>query len=189
MVNIGDKEEPNDLLFSIAGSNIVDADGKFDKESLAILQNIKNKSPKAKMRGKIQNVRVYYNCELEGMSKTLKDLATESNKRLNGFTGKVNSSYSIKGKPLLPNTVEVKVYIEDNVKAAMGDKLVASLQLKCTISDVFTHDMVTDDGKDVDMSFSSKSVAARIVSSTNINGTTTTLLNVLRDNVVDMYFK
>lgn len=188
MINIGDKVEPNDLLFSIAGSNIVDADGKYDKESLEILQNIKNKSPKAKMRGKIQNIRVYYNCELEDMSKTLKALAIESNKRLNNFTGKVNSSYSIKGKPLLPNTVEVKVYIEDNVKANMGDKLVASLQLKCTISDVYSHDIKTEDGKDVDMTFSTKSIANRIVASTTLNATTTTVLNVLRDSVVDMYF-
>lgn len=188
-VKIGDKLEPNDLLFSIAGSNIVDADGKFDKESLSILQNIKNKSPKAKMRGKVQNIRIYYNCELEDMSKTLRDLAVESNKNLNGYTGKVNSSYSIKGKPLLPNTVEVKIYIEDNVKAAMGDKLVSSLQLKCTISDVYDHDIITEDSRPVDMTFSTKSVSARIVASTTLNATTTTVLNVLRDQVVDMYFK
>lgn len=190
MIKVGDKVEPNDLLFSIATGDLVDDNGKFDKESLAILQNIKNKSPKAKMRGKIQNIKIFYNAELDELSPTLKELAIESNKKLDkDFTGKVNKTYSIKGKPLMPGTVEVKIYIEDNIKASIADKFVMSLQLKCTVSDVYTYDMKTEDGVNVDGTFSTKSIANRIVLSTTINSTTTTLLNVLKDRAVEMYFK
>lgn len=190
MVSIGDKVEPNDLLFSIATSNLVDEDGKFDKDSLAILQNIKNRSPKAKMRGKIQNIKVFYNCDITELSKTLKNLAEESDKRLDGeFTGKVNSSYSIKGKPLNINQVEVKVYIEDDIKANIADKLVMALQLKCTISDVYKNELKSEDGLDVEGTFSTKSISNRIVLSTTSNSTATTVMKVLKNKVVEDYFK
>ncbi len=189
LVNIGDKVEPNSLLFTIGDDNIVNTDGRFDKQSLAILQNIKSKSPKAKMRGKVQNIKIFYNAELEELSSSLKEIAVESNKRLDGkHTGQVNSSYSIKGNPLVPGTVEVKVYMEDEVAAGIADKLLLSLQLKCTISDVYTHDFTTEDGIDIDGTFSAKSISSRIVTSADMNATTNTVLKVLGEKAVEMYF-
>jgi len=195
LLNIGDKVEPNDLLFTISDNLVPGTDSKLDKESLSILQNIKNRSPKAKMRGVITKIVVYYNCEKEDMSKSIKEITDKTDKDLgkdnlnSSLTGKVNSSYSIKGKPLTEGNVEIKISIKDNVGMGIGDKAVIANQLKSTVGDVYDYDIKTESGRDVEALFSTRSIAARIVNSPNIIGTTNTVLDLLRDRAVEMYFK
>ena len=192
LVNVGDMLEPNDLLFTITDSNMVkDADGRFDKEAISVLQNIKNKSPKAKMRGKVTGIKIFYNDEVSNLSRTLKKIIKESDEKLlktDNATGKVNGSYSIKGKSLVEGNVEIKVYINDEVDMGIGDKTVVSNQLKATIGDIYDYNMKTEDGTEIEANFSTQSIANRIVLSSSIIGTTTTVLNLLRDTVVDDYF-
>jgi len=195
LVNINDKVEPNDLLFTISNGIGIPTSGSLDKTSLATLQNIKNKSPKAKMRGTITKITAYYNCDKEDLTKSLKEIIEITDKQIakdsldNKMTGKVNSSYSIKGKPLVEGSIEIKINISDEIEMGIGDKAVLGHQLKTTVGDVYDYDVKTEDGTDVEAMFSSLSIAARIVSSPNIIGTTTTLLNIIRDKAVDMYFK
>jgi len=194
IVKLKDKVEPNNLLFTISDGNDFIDKRNLDKESLQVLQNIKNRSPKAKMRGIITKITVYYNCDTEDLSPTLKELVKASNKLIadenmnKTITGKVNSSYSIKGNPLTEGNVEIKISIKDEVGMGVGDKAIIGHQLKTTIGDVFNYDIKTEDGIEVEAMFSSRSIAARIVSSPNIVGTTSTLLNIIRDKAVEMYF-
>lgn len=190
MVKIGDTVAPNSVLMSIV-DDVIEQSGELDDETLAILQELNNRLPKAKVKGKVNNIIVYYNCELNEMSKSLRNLARESDKELlanQGFTGRVNSSYSIKGKPLMEGSVEIKIYIEVDEPMGIADKAILANQLKFTVGEVFYSKMEAEDGTNVDVLFSTKSINARIVVSPILMGTTGMVLDKLKDNAVEMYF-
>lgn len=189
MIKIGDKVEPNDFLFTMTDSNVMKDDSKLNDKSLEILQNIKNKNPKAKIRGKISKIKIFYNCELEDMSESLKELAKISDKQFDNNTGKVNSSYRINNKFLNIDSLEIKIYIEEDIPVGVADKLVLGNQLKTTVSTVYSYPVKTaDTGDNVEAMFSTSSVAARITGSNVLVATTTTLLDKLSDKVVNEYF-
>jgi len=182
--------EPSDILFSITDSFIDDED--LDERTIAILQDIKTSSPKSKIRGTISKIEVRYNCELDTISKSLRKLISHSDKELleqTGYTGRVTSSYSISGVPLLEDTVEIKVYINTGVSMGIGDKAILSNQLKFTVGEVYNYDITTTDKTPVDILFSSRSIAARIVNSPYLIGTTSMLLDKIADKAIDIYFK
>ena len=165
--------------------------GNLDTKALEILQNIKSVSPKAKDRGIVSKVVVYYNCEINTMSDSLKALVAESDKNLiasAGYPGRVNSSYSIEGIPLKEGEVEIKMYLQVGDSMGIGDKAILANQLKFTVGAVYDHDVYTLGGKEVEVMFSNKSLAARIVNSPFLIGTTSTVLDLLKDKAVDMYF-
>lgn len=190
MVKIGDTVAPNTILLSIL-DDVISSSDTIDEETLAILQELNNRLPKAKVKGRVNNIIVYYNCELNDMSKSLKELAIESDKKLlanQGFTGRVNSSYSIKGKPLMEGSIEIKIYIEVDEPMGIADKAILANQLKFTVGEVFYNKMECEDGTNVDVVFSTKSINARIVTSPILMGTTGMVLDKLKDNAVEMYF-
>lgn len=185
-----DKVEPSDVLFTLMDSN-ASMFGNLDEKALEILQNIKSVSPKAKDRGIVNKVVVYYNCEISDMSDSLKALVAESDKFLLssvGYVGRVNSSYSIEGIPLKEGEVEIKVYLQVGDTMGIGDKAILANQLKFTVGAVYDHDVYTLGGKEVEVMFSNKSLAARIVNSPFLIGTTSTVLDLLKDKAVDTYF-
>ena len=185
-----DSVEPSDVLFTIMDSNAA-MFGNLDTKALEILQNIKSVSPKAKDRGIVNKVVVYYNCEINTMSDSLKALVAESDKNLIasvGYPGRVNSSYSIEGIPLKEGEVEIKMYLQVGDSMGIGDKAILANQLKFTVGAVYDHDVYTLGGKEVEVMFSNKSLAARIVNSPFLIGTTSTVLDLLKDKAVDMYF-
>ena len=187
---LNDKVEPTDVLFSIMDSN-AGMFGDLDEKALQILQNIKSVSPKAKDRGVITKVVVYYNCEVSDMSNSLKAIVAESDKvltQLTGYSGRVNSSYSIEGIPLKEGECEIKVYIKVKDTMGIGDKAILANQLKCTVGDVYNYEVTTMSGKEVEVLFSNKSLAARIVNSPFLIGTTSTVLDLVKDKAVEAYF-
>lgn len=68
-------------------------------------------------------------------------------------------------------------------------KLVVANQLKGTISEVMDYTMTTESGDEIDIGFGYRSVGARIVASTDLIGTTTTLLKVIGKKAADIYNK
>lgn len=186
---VGDKVNPNDTLFSITDELIANQD--LDARTLSIIQELKTSSPKSKLKGTISRIEVRYNCELNEMSESLKKLAIASDKEFKldtGFTGKVNSSYSISGVPLKTDEVEIKIYITVDEGMGMGDKAIFGNQLKFTVGEVFDYDIHGEDGIEVDALFSSRSVAARIVNSPALIGTTSMLLDKVTQKAIEMYF-
>ncbi len=196
VINIDDKVDYNTGLLTLIPRVNEDFDAGVDlsKNVKSILSEIKNKTPLAKVNGVLDKIVIYYNSELTDLPKEVRDLCIISDKNLqettgdNKITGQVNSSYSIKGKPLLMGDVEIKFYINTSNGMTIGDKAVLANQLKCTVGNVFSNDTRTKDGNIIEAKFSSRSIAARIVNSPSIIGTTTTLLKKLTDDCVNMYF-
>lgn len=189
MVKPGDHVEPTSLLFTIVDS-IVDTNG-LDEKAMSILQGIKNVSPKAKVLGNVIKIDIRYNCEKDDLSDTLKSLVDKTDKELkqtSGFTGRVDNTYSIQGKPLMENEVELKIYIEVEDKMGIGDKGILSNQMKFTVGEVMNYNLNTLSNKPIDLLFSFRSLSARIVNSPLLIGTTSALLEKVTEDVVDMYF-
>ena len=189
MVNIGDTVDYSSILFSMLDSVTGDLDS-MDAETKKLIKSIKTKSPKSKYNGKIVDIKILYNSELNEMSRTLKKLVNESDERLIKVTnhpGKVNASYSIQGKPLIAGKAEIKIYIKTLDNMGIGDKGIVSNQLKFTIGEVFNYDMITDSGDDIELVFSQRSVSARITNSSDLIGTTGMLLEKLTDKAIEVY--
>lgn len=190
LVKIGDKVEPETTLLSIL-DNMVEPN-KLDSRTLELFKALKTKSPTAKVKGTINKIEVKYNCKFEELSDSIKIIAEESNKKLKadiGFTGDVSEGgYSIEGVPLLPNQVEIKIYILTDVGMGIGDKLIYGNQLKCTVGEVFDYDLKAEDGTVIDTTFSLRSIAARIVTSPISMGTTSMCIELLQKKAIEEYF-
>lgn len=190
IVQSGDVLTPTSSLFTI--SDAISAPTALNQEALQVLENIKSNAPKAKLKGVVDKIVIMYNCELEDMSKTLREITEASNTRLiasTGHTGRVNSGYSVRGMSLNEGEVEIKIYIRVEDNMGIGDKLILGSQLKCTIGDVYDSTMEGEDGTPVEILFSSRAISARIVNSAYLNGTTSTVLEQLTKKAIEMYFK
>lgn len=190
IVKVGDKLEPTSSLYSIVDETVNTKD--LDERALSILQSIKNVTPKAKVKGVVSKIDFRYNCNVEDLSSTLKSLITANDKRLKdetGYTGQVDSSYSIQGKPLMEGDVEIKIYIQVKDSMGMGDKGILSNQLKFTVGQVLDYKIEGSiDKREVDLLFSYRAISARIVTSCLTIGTTSSLLNKIEEDICDMYF-
>ncbi len=185
-----DTTEPKTPIMSIADKTLASV-SDLDNKALDILKDLKMLTPKAGTRGIVNKIRVYYNCDLKDMTPSLRKLAKISDEEVLaeiGSTGQVDSSYSIKGKPLLDGEVEIKYFIKVNVGMGTGDKAVLGNQLKFTVGEVYTDPIVSENGEEVDCLFSTRAIEARIVNSPGLIGTTAMLLEKLTDKVVSEYF-
>ena len=190
LIQVGKQVEPNDTLFTILSADLP-MTSNYDKKSLGILKDLGSSSPKAKLKGIVSKIVVYYNFNKETASKSVQSLIDWSDKILKsntGFVGKVNNNYSIAGVPLEEDKFEIKVYIDITERMGTGDKCIVGNQLKCTVGEVFGYDMKTEDGTDIDILFSNRAISARIVTSPNLIGTTSTLLKRVEEDVIKMYF-
>lgn len=193
---VGERVEPEDVLFYIRDSLLANS-GLFNETTLESLKKLTGKAPKAKYRGVIERIEVYYNGSKDDMSDSLRKLADASDKRLgierqasgkSLVTGQVGMDYRIAGKSLLADNVEIKVFILVTNAHGIGDKLVLSHALKSVVGDVIMEDMTTENGDAIDMIFSYRSVANRIVTSPIINGVLGSLLEHYRRKVVTEFF-
>ena len=193
VVKIGQEVHPTDALMIMRSSEIEDT-GNLDEETLDILEGFMRSTPKAKIEGTIYNIRVFYNCDKKDLSKSIRELVDQTEKNIidpitgKKYTGKVNSSYSIDGIPLEEGKVEIKFYIKVKSKMTTGDKLIFGNQLKSTVGEIVDYPLKTVDGRDVDALFSNRAVMARIVNSAYLMGTTASLLRLVTENAVNMYF-
>lgn len=193
LIDIGNKVNPNTTLFTILASDIQVGNLKDDK-ALSILKDLGAVSKKADTQGIVDKIVVYYNFDIKdpSISPSVRKLIEYSDKVLlknYGYTGKVNSGYSIQGIPLQPDQFVIKIYITVNEKMGKGDKYILSNQVKCTVGEVFDYKLTTESGRNIDCVFSYRSVIARIVNSVSLNGTTSALIDKIEKNVIDMYFK
>jgi len=190
IVNVNDVIKATQPLLTINNSNILGGHN-IDERTLSILQDIAKSSPKAKYNGTISKIVLYYNCEFLELSKSLQEIANVSDKFLlanTGYTGKVNGSYSIKGIPLKPQAVEIKIYIDRLDSVGTGDKFIFCNQLKFTAGHVFTEDITTDSGIPIEAKFSGTSVFARIVGSPDLMSTTIAVIKQIEKGAINLYF-
>ena len=191
VIDIGEKVEFNTPMFSFVSKEAGDVSG-LDKKTLEILKEMNTSSPKAKANGVIDNYVIRYNCEKNEMSKSLLKLVEESDERLKfnkGNPGRVSSNYSVKGKPLMPGEVEIKVYIKVNENMGIGDKGIFGNQLKFTVGDIYDNEIVTEEtNTPVEGMFGFISIQARIVNSPILIGTTAKVMELIEDKMIEEYF-
>jgi len=189
---IGDHVEPNDLLMIITSKLI--GDEKLDKKTIDLLQAFVKSSPKAKYKGEIIKIEVYYNCNKSDMSAGMKKLVEYAEEHMvdpetgKKYPGKVDESYSVDGKSLIEGKVHVKFYIKEFEHMKTGDKGIVGLQLKTTVTNIANYPIVNENGEEIDIIFSLRGVYARIVNSAFLMGTTATLLDLVGRKAVKMYF-
>lgn len=188
VVHIGEKVSPDTPLLTLIESTGLE---DVDEETLALLQNISNKSPKAKYKGVVSKIEVFYNFEPKNASKSLQKLIKYSDdvlKSITGKTGRILNKLSIKAKPILDGQCVIRIFIESENKMGTGDKCILGSQLKCTVGEVFEYDMETESGDKIEAVFSDIAIKARITISPYLIGTTSALVKKIEDNVLKMYF-
>lgn len=195
MLKPGTVLDPTDVLFIIE-DEITNDLGLFDAETISTLKKLSNKAPKAKVKGVLDKIEVYYHGDKDDMSTSLRALATMSDKNLSeslkaigkkGLTGSVTDEYRVDGTPLALDQAEIKLYITVEGDTGVGDKIVVANQLKSVVGEVMDYDMTTEKGEAIELVFGGRSVGNRIVESPMIIGTTTTLLKALAKQAVSVY--
>ena len=190
VINTGDKVIPTTSLYSIT-NQIIDLTD-LDEEAIETFKNMHSTSPKAKYSGVVDNIVVYYNCSIEDLSPTLKEMVKISDAKLleeTGYTGKVNSSYSIKGVPLMEGEVEIRVFISIRDDMSIADKMIWGNQMKCTVGGLFKKITTFDTNEVVDATFSSMSIAKRITPSVVKMGVLGSIAKKIENTAVSIYFK
>jgi len=188
LVSIGDYVKYHDPILSIF-KNVEVREGTMnviDEETERILKESRNASPKAEKDGYVKNIKVFYNCEKKELSASLKKIVTTLEEEHN-IEFRVNSSYSIKGKPLEEGKVEIKIYIEKPLRFTNGDKGVLGNQLKFTVSANHDNKVRTKDGRPIDLKFSTKSKDNRIVESADITALLTTGVVLIQEQMIKIW--
>ena len=191
LVKTGDKVENDTVLFIVedaVGGSVLDAD------NVKLLKKLTGQAPKAKVKGTISNIDVIYNCDTDKMSKTVKELVSEADKRTKRVTGKnitnrVDATYSLKGKAIPEDTIVIKVYISAKTPMGAGDKAIFSNQLKTTVAEVMKYPMTTEAGNDIEAIFGYTSIQARVVVSPELIGTTSSILHFVGKEAVRLFKK
>lgn len=197
ILKVGTETNPMDILFIIE-DEITNEFGLFDDESLATLQKLSNKTPRAKYKGIIDRIEVLYHGSKEDMSTSLRNLVNYSDRELaerlkasgqKVHNGAVTEEYRVKGNPLAVDQAEIKFYITISTTASTGDKGIFANQMKSVIGEVMDYDLSTEDGDSIDAVFGSKSIYNRIVLSPFIIGTSISLLKVIAKRTIEIYRK
>ena len=192
VIKINDATTVDTPLFTLVTD--LAGDEKLDKATMELLQGFVKASPKAEYAGKLVKIQVFYNAEITDMTKSLKKLVEMSelfmvdkltNKK---FTGKVNSSYSVRSVPLMDGELHVKFFIETKDNMGTGDKAIFAHQLKATAANLFEKDYILETGQSLDAVFSYQGVYNRIVPSSDMTSSLATVLYALTNKAVDMYF-
>lgn len=194
LVNIGDNVEPDTILCTI--HNEQSESSLFDEETLKSLSILGALNPKAKYKGVVEKIEVFYVPEVDTMSDSLQEVVSDADRRLYKLqgaleqpkiNGRVPAGYRVKGSVLSADNIIIRVYITEDLGMGVGDKLVVANQLKSTVGRIWSEPTISEDGKPVDVMFSYQSVDNRIVGSPELIGTTATLLIELGKRVVKAY--
>ena len=195
LVNVGEDVDIDSILCTIEDA-VTAQNNLFDEESIATLRLLSANTPRAKFKGKVEKIEVFYNGDIDDLSPSLQELASESDrnrKRLSRdlkttyTTGRVDDSMSIEGTSLAFEKAVIRVYITGPVAAGVGDKGVFANQMKTIFGRVMSGVNRTESGEDIGAIFGYQSISDRIVLSPEIMGTTNTLLKIISKRVADVY--
>lgn len=196
MISVGDQVEYDSILCVIEDAVSASSSGVLDDSTIDTLRVLTASAPQAKIRGKVERVEIFYNGEKEDMSPSLRTLVTESDQKLTSrlrsqgkraFNGRVDENFRVENDALQLDSAAINVYITTEVAAGVGDKGVFGNQLKTVFGRVYSDDVRTESGVQIDAIFGALSVDNRIVMSPYIIGTTATLLNVIAKEAVKLY--
>lgn len=197
IVKPGTRLSPKDLLMLIE-DEITSTNNVFDEEALNTLKRLSNQAPKANYLGDLDKIEVFYHGDKSDMSSSLRLLADRSDKAMADtckssgkvvINGQVDDDYRVSGTPLTLDKAEVRFYITVSTITGVGDKIIAGNQGKSVVGEVLEHQMVSESGVVIDLAFGARALAARVIGSPYIIGTTNTLLKVFAQRAVEIYRK
>ncbi|QVD49077.1 hypothetical protein LUCX_7 [Xanthomonas phage vB_XciM_LucasX] len=195
LIEPGTPVDIDDILCTIEDA-VTAENNLFDDSSLDTLRLIAANTPRAKYKGVVEKVEVFYHGEMDDMSATLSEIASASDRdrkrqaralQQPALTGKVNASTRIQGSPLPVDNLLIRVYITGPVPAGVGDKGVFANQMKTVFGRVMHGVNETASGTPLGAIFSYQSISNRIVRSPEIIGVTNTLLKLISKRVVKAY--
>ena len=196
LVKVGDDVNVDSILCTIenqfgASSTI------FDEKSRETLAELEVFAPRAGHEGRVEQIKVYYNGELEDMSESLQKITKASDRVLNQerelqgkqkSSGKVEPGFRVSNQAIGTDEAVIFITINNSVGMSGGDKLVFSNQMKSIVSYHVTEGVFeTEDGEPIDAEFSYVSFMKRIVESGMVIGTTNTLLVEASKRIVSTY--
>jgi hypothetical protein len=198
---IGDHVEITDpLIIFESGENIDLASFGEDPETIKYLADLNKRTPKAKVAGKIVDIEAYYGCPISDMNPSMANLVKHAIKAKNAkakFAQGTDTTMpqseplpedtKFKNVKFTKNTVVIRYFIQENLDASLGDKIVIGPSLKSIIgsklSPTFDEDNVA-----IDVEMSGSSVSNRIVNSVIIMGISETVLEKTEKDILEMYF-
>ena len=195
LVKPGDEVTSDSVLCFIEDS-VTASNRIFDQASIETLKAVSAQSPRAKVKGVVERVEIYYHGDKEDMSESLQELATVGDKELKkralsigepAYTGKIDGGFRVDNNPLPVDCMAIRIYITSNIPSGVGDKGVFAHQMKTVHGRVIEEQMHTEDGTPIEAVFGMKSIEARIVESPIIIGTTTTLLKAIAKKAIAAY--
>lgn len=196
-VKVGDVVEYDQIICDIENPESAafegDDSGMFDG-----LDRLGIKQIKAKQSGKISKIEVIYNGDIEDWSDSLKAFIKKQDgiraksanyKKLTAKTGDVGGNTSVGKSKVYPGTAVVYIYIENTIKTTTADKFVVGNQMKGTVGFIYEHPIYTVDGREVDITFSLKSLLNRMVLSLRDKAVANEVNNVYTQRMISKYGK
>lgn len=197
LVEPGSVVDVEDILCTIedpvtAQSNL------FDDESISTLRLLAASTPRAKVKGEVEKIEVFYHGDIDDLSPSLMELAQESDRnrkrlardlKIKYTSGRVDGSLNIEGNNLAPDQAVIRVYITSKRPASQGDKFVFANQLKTIVGRVMHGVNRTESGEDIDAIFGYLSASDRIVRSPEIIGTTNKVAHLITQDAIKAYRK
>jgi biotin carboxyl carrier protein len=129
LVKVGDTVDLESILCTIEEAETADS-GLFDEDALDTLRFLEANTPRAKVKGVVERIEVFYHGDMDDMSESLQGLAMTSDRQRrrmakelqrNFTSGKVDDAMRVEGNPLMPDHAVIKVYITEEVPAGVGD--------------------------------------------------------------------
>lgn len=148
MAKEGDDVKVNDslIIFEEVGddeSAALAALEKLDKGTKASIESLARSTASAKYTGKVHSIRIYYNCELEDMHPTLREMVASYIKKYNSKATIISkakdeiiqqpSTNKIESDKILGNDADgvvIQFFIEHQDKMKVGDKVSFAIALK-----------------------------------------------------------
>ena len=195
LVEVGTDVDIESILCTIEDA-VTAENNLFDESSLDMLRLIAANTPRAKYKGVVEKVEVFYHGEVDDMSHSLAEIAAASDRERKrtaralqqpAMTGKVDSSTRIQGKPLPADNLLIRIYITGPASTGVGDKGVFANQMKTVFGRVMNGVNETASGIPLDAIFSYQSISNRIVRSPEIIGVTNSSLKAISKRVANAY--
>lgn len=129
LVKVGDEVDIETILCTLQDP-FANNSSVFDEEALASLKLLSAYTPRAKYKGKVEKIEVFYNGDTEDMSESLKEITHHSNsnrrwmaKQLNQtyLSGSIDDSLMVDSHPLEIDHLVIKVYITGLQPEGIGD--------------------------------------------------------------------
>lgn len=181
----GTKVDPDTVLMVIE-DEITSGTGVYDAQSTTTLGRLGRNAPRAGHTGTLDWIECIYHGDKADLSPSLRKLVDASDKYKadqakavlkKPILGKATSDWSVKGKPLMLDNVELIFHITKVNEMGHADKLVFSEQLKATVGKVSDYKVITESGREVDAIFAGSSVIKRITLTVMINGSTIVIMD------------